>query len=179
MPSTYALLAALLFSFFPAQAHQLAKQVHRVSGMSLQTGAACTGISREECCGQKIELAGLRAQGDYLSPSIKTTVTLACSDESRIVTPQVCRSIVISRGFAVKEVDGICRPAERECHKDGTCRKCVSELSKLDYQGSYHACQAVTYIPERSKPAVVVLRHGGEPDSDTRFEITRRRTLLR
>lgn len=179
MQSVHALLAALLLTFFPAQTHRIAQQAKRASGMSLQTGDACTGISREECCGQKIELAGLRALGDYLPRLIKTTVALACSDEHRVVTPQVCRSIIVSRGFAAKEVDGICRPAQRECDKDGTCRQCVTELVKLDYQGSYHACQAVTYVPERARERVVVIRSGGEADSDTRFEISRRRSALR
>jgi hypothetical protein len=179
MRFAYALIPALLFSLVPAQAQQAAGHARRSSGMSLQTGAACTGISREECCGQKIEAAGLRAQGDYPSHVVKTTVALACSEESRVVTPQVCRSIVMSRGFAANEVEGICGPAQRECHKDGTCRKCVSELSKLDYQGSFHACQAVTYVPERAHTPVVVLRSGGAADGQTSFEITRRRTVLR
>lgn len=178
MRFAYALIPALLFSLVPAQAQQAVQHARRTSSMSLQTGAACTGISRAECCGQKIEDAGLRAQGDYPSRVIKTTVALACSDENRVVTPQVCRSIVMSRGFAANEVDGICGLAQRECHKDGTCRKCVSELSKLDYQGSYHACQAVTYVPERALTPIVVLRSGAAADGDTSFEITRRRTLV-
>lgn len=178
MTTANAFLAALLLSFFPAQAQRVATQVKAISSMSLSTGEACSGISREECCGQKLELAGLRAQGDYLPRSIKATVLLACSDERRVVTPQVCRSIVMSRGFAAKEVAGICQPAQRECGKDGTCRQCVSELAKLDYQGSHHACQAVTYVPKRDTSHVLVIQSGGEADGDTRFSVTRRRQAL-
>ena len=141
-------------------------------------GEACSGLSPQECCGQMLELAGFRAQGDYLPRLIQTTVRLAFEDERRVVTPQVCRSIATTRGFVPKEVDAICKPAQRECHKNGTCRQCVADLGRLSYQGSHHACQAVTYMPDRS-PRVVVLRSGsaGEADSDTRFQITRRRTL--
>ena len=171
---------ALLPSFLPAQAQQAARQAKQVSGgFSIERGEACSGLSPQECCGQMLELAGFRAQGDYLPRLIQTTVRLACEDERRVVTPQVCRSISTSRGFAPKEVDAICKPALRECRKNGTCRQCVSDLGKLSYQGSHHACQAVTYVPDRSPSRVVVLRSAssGEADSDTRFQITRRRSL--
>jgi hypothetical protein len=161
----------------PAHAQQAAK-ASRPGSFALETGQACEGISVAECCEQKIEMAGLRTQGDYLPRLIKTTVQLACEDEDRVVTPQVCRSIVTSRGFAPKEVDAVCKPAARECKKDGTCRQCVDELEQLSYRGSHHACLAVTYIKDQS-PKVVVLRNGGSADSDTRFEIRRSRRQLK
>ena len=160
----------------PVQAQQAVKAAKAGGGFALETGKACEGISVAECCEQKIEMAGLRTQGDYLPRLVKTTVQLACSSEDKVVTPQVCRSIVTSRGFTPKEVDAVCKPAARECRKDGDCRECVAELERLSYRGAQHACHAVTYIKDTTTPKVVTLRSGGEPDSDTRFEITRRRT---
>jgi hypothetical protein len=172
------LMAAIaLGDWQPARAQQAAKS-GRPGGFALETGEACEGISVAECCEQKIEMAGLRTQGDYLPRLIKTTVQLACDNEDRVVTPQVCRSIATSRGFAPKDVDAVCKPAARECKKDGTCRQCMDELEQLSYRGSHHACQAVTYIKDQS-PKVVVLRNGSGADSDTRFEIRKKRTHLR
>jgi hypothetical protein len=91
----------------------------------------------------------------------------------------VCRSIATSRGFSPKEVEAICKPAQRDCSKDGTCKQCVSDLVRLDYQGSHHACQAVTYVADRSRTRVVVIKPAEVADSDTRFEVTRRRTVVR
>src|SRR5688572_20343607 len=85
-------LGALLLSFFPAQAKHVATQA-KAGGMSIETGEACAGLSAAECCGQMLELAGFRAQGDHLPRLIKTTVHLACMNEQKTVTPQVCRSI--------------------------------------------------------------------------------------
>jgi hypothetical protein len=173
-------LGALLLAFFPAQAKQVATQAKAAGGMSIETGEACSGLSAAECCGQMLELAGFRAQGDHLPRLIKTTVHLACMNEQRTVTRQVCRSISVSRGFSPKDADAICKPARRECQKDGTCRQCVSDLAKLDYQGSHHVCHALTYVPERPRQRVVVIRNrGAAADSDTRFEVTRRRTTVR
>ena len=177
------ILAGLLVSLMPAQVKQVAGQASQAkaapSGMTIETGEACSGISDEECCGQRLELAQLRAQGDYLPRTIKTTVQLTCMNAHKTVTPQVCKSISISRGFAPKDAEAICKPAQRECQKDGTCRECVSDLVKLDYQGSHNVCRALTYVPSRA-PRVVVIRDektGG--DESTRFEITRKRTRLR
>ena len=168
---------SLLF-LIPAQAQQVAaKGAKRTPGFALETGEACSGISTAECCEQKIELAGLRTQGDYLPRLIKTTVCLACSDEARVVTPQVCRSIAIGRGFDVHQADDVCKAPARECKKDGVCRECVEELSRLSYEGSHNACRPVTYIAPRPSKTIVV-RVGGEPDQDTRFEITKKRTVL-
>ena len=172
------LFGALLLSFVPLQTKQAARQAKVVSSMSIETGEACSGLTAEECCGQMLELAGFRAQGDYLPRLVKTTVQLACMDEHKVVTPQVCRSIAISRGFSVKDTDDICKPAQRDCQKDGTCRQCVRDLVKLDYQGSHHVCRALTYVPQRGRTRVVVIRNGGTADSDTRFEVTRNRTRL-
>jgi hypothetical protein len=180
IPALVTVAAALLLGLLPVQAQDASRGAKRTSsGFSISTGEACSGLSPQECCAQKLELAGFKAQGDYLPHLIKTTVELACRDEHRVVTSQVCKSIATSRGFAPKEVSAICAPAQRECQKDGTCRTCSAELSKLSYQGSYHACYALTYRPERSRSSVVVLRNGGAADSDTRFEITRRRTAIR
>lgn len=174
----YAIAATCALGLVPAQAQQAARQAKQASsGFSLETGETCSGLSPEECCGQMLELAGFRAQGDYLPRTIKLTVRLACEGPNRVVTPQVCRSIATSRGFAPKEVDAICKPALRECKKDGTCRQCLADLGKLSYQGSQHACYALTYVPDRSRSRVVVLHPAGQPDSDTRFEITRRRSM--
>jgi hypothetical protein len=175
----HAALAAMLFAFLPAQAQQAARQAKQASGgFSMESGEACAGLSAQECCGQMLELAGLRAQGDYLPRLIKVTVQLACQDERRVVTPQVCRSIATSRGFVPKEVDAICKPALRECKKNGTCRRCVEDLGKLSYQGSHHACQALTYVPDRTRSRVVVLHSGSAAgDPDTHFELTHRRTV--
>ena|SRR5689334_16351557 len=167
-------LAAAIATRAPARAQQAAKAA-RPGSFALETGQACDGISVAECCEQKIEMAGLRTQGDYLPRLIKTTVQLACESEDRVVTPQVCRSIVTSRGFTPKEVDSVCKPAARECKKDGTCRQCMDELEQLSYRGSHHACLAVTYVKDQG-PKVITLRNGsGEADNDTRFEIRRRR----
>ena len=174
-----ALVVGLVPGLRPAQAQQVARSAKASgAGFALETGEACSGISVAECCEQKIEMAGLRTQGDYLPRLIKTTVQLACENEDRVVTPQVCRSIATSRGFAPKEVDAVCKPAARECKKDGACRQCVDDLAHLNYRGSHHACHAVTYIKDQTAK-VVVLRNGGPPDSDTRFEITKRRVQLR
>lgn len=172
-----AFAAGAIVGWAPARAQQAAKAA-RPGSFALETGEACDGISIAECCEQKIEMAGLRTQGDYLPRLIKTTVQLACGNEDRVVTPQVCRSIVTSRGFTPKEVDAVCKPAARECKKDGTCRQCMDELEQLSYRGSHHACLAVTYVKDQSAK-VVVLRNGGDADSDTRFEIRKSRRSLR
>ena len=176
--SLYAVFGAMLLSLFPAQTRQISSQAKSAaSGFGIETGEACTGLSHEECCGQKLEMASFRSQGDYLRGPVKTMVLLACRDEHHVVTPQVCRSIVTSRGFA-SDVDSICKPAQRECQKDGTCRQCMADLSKLDYHGSHNACHALTYVPSRPGSRVVVLQHsGGTADSDTRFQVSRRRPL--
>jgi len=174
------LVAALTLGFVPAQAQQRpSSQSSAKSSFSLESGEACSGISTAECCEQKIEMAGLRTQGDYLARMIKITVQLACRDQERVVTPQVCRSIATSRGFSPKEVDAVCKPAARECKKDGACKQCVEDLARLDYHGSQHVCHAVTYVKDRSAKVVVLRDSQGVADSDTRFEITRRRTKLR
>jgi hypothetical protein len=176
------LLGALLLSFFPAQTKEMATRAKVASSMSIETGdEVCAELSAAECCGQMLELAGFRAQGDHLPRLIKTSVHLACTDEHKTVTSQVCKSIAVSRGFSPKDADAICKPAQRECQKDGTCRQCVSDLAKLEYRGSHHVCHALTYVPERASPRVVVIRNGSIPasDSDTHFEVTRRRTTVR
>src|SRR4051812_19953910 len=124
---------ALLFALLPAQPQRVAGQAKTMpikGGFTLETGEACSGISHEECCGQKLEMASFRAHGDYLSGPLKTTVALACRGPNHVVSPQVCRSIAMSRGFA-RDVDAICKPALRECQKDGTCRQCIADLAKL------------------------------------------------
>ena len=181
MPGPAHIVLGLLFAFIPAQAKQIAGQGKVARGMSIETGEACSGLTAEECCGQMLELAGFRAQGDHLPRLIKTTVQLTCNDARKTVTPQVCKSISVSRGFTPKDAAAICKPALRDCQKDGTCRQCVSDLSRLSYQGSHHVCRALTYVPDQSRPRVVVIRSGaqGAADSDTRFEVTRKRTELR
>jgi hypothetical protein len=171
---------SLLF-LIPAQAQLQAQQVAakgpKSGGFAMETGEACSGISTAECCEQKIEMAGLRTQGDYLPRLIKTTVRLACGDEARVVTPQVCRSIAIGRGFDPHQADAVCKPAAKDCKKDGACRECVQELNRLDYQGSANACHPVTFVPDRSGTKKVVLHVDGA-DSDTRFEVLRKRTQI-
>lgn len=165
-----------LLLLIPAQAQQVAAKGAK-PGFALETGEACSGISTAECCEQKIEMAGLRTQGDYLPRLIKTTVRLACGAEERVVTSQVCRSIAIGRGFDPNQADAVCKPAARDCKKDGACRECVQELSRLSYEGSHNACHAVTFVPDKSGTKTVVLRAAGA-DSDTRFEV-RKRTVVR
>jgi hypothetical protein len=167
---------SLLF-LIPAQAQQVAAKGPKRATFALETGEACSGISTAECCEQKIEMAGLRTQGDYLPRLIKTTVRLACGDEERVVTPQVCRSIAVGRGFDTHAADALCKPAAKNCKKDGACRECVQDLNRLSYQGSHNACHAVTFVPDKSGTKTVVLRAEGA-DSDTRFEVMRKRTLL-
>jgi hypothetical protein len=143
-------------------------------GFTLETGEACSGLSHEECCGQKLELASFRAQGDYLSGPIKTTVQLACRGPNHVVSPQVCRSIAVSRGFA-KDADAICKSAQRECQKDGACRQCTADLTRLDYQGSHNVCHALTYVPPRAHERVIIVRTtGGTADDDRGFVLRRR-----
>jgi len=164
---------SLLF-LIPAHAQQTAAKGAKPGAFAMETGEACSGISTAECCEQKIEMAGLRAQGDYLPRLIKTTVRLACGDAGRVVTPQVCRSIAIGRGFDVRQADAVCKPAASECKKDGACRECVQELSRLSYQGSHNACHAVTFVPNHSGTKTVVV-HAAGADADTRFEVPRKR----
>jgi hypothetical protein len=177
------IVLGVLFAFIPAQAKQVAAAGKVARGMSIETSSeVCSGLTAEECCGQMLELAGFRAQGDHLPRLIKNAVQLTCQDERKTVTPQVCRSISVSRGFSLKDAEAICRPAQRDCKKDGTCRKCVSDLNRLAYQGSHHVCHALTYVPEAiPRQRTVVIKTGIEvsADSDTRFEITRRRTHVR
>jgi hypothetical protein len=167
---------SLLF-LIPAQAQQASDKGAKRAGFAMETGEACSGISTAECCEQKIEMAGLRTQGDYLPRLIKTTVRLACGDEDRVVSPQVCRSIALGRGFDTRAADALCKPAAKDCKKDGACRECVQELSRLSYRGSHNACHAVTFVPDKSGTKTIVLRANGA-DSDTRFEIMRKRTVL-
>ena len=166
---------ALLW-LLPAPVCHVAGQSRPAGGFSLETGEACSGLSDEECCGQKLELASLRTQGDYLSRPLKTTVRLACSQAQHVVSPQVCRSIALTRGFSPKDVDAICKPALRECRRDDACRKCVADLAKLDYRGSQNVCHAVTYVPARTRARrVIIVRGGGSADGDTRFQVPVRR----
>jgi hypothetical protein len=175
---------ALLFALLPAQPHRVegqAKSMPAKAGFTLETGEACSGISHEECCGQKLEMATFRTQGDYLSGRLKTTVSLACREPNHVVSAQVCRSIAMSRGFA-KDVDAICKPALRECQKNGACRQCIADLSKLNYQGSHNVCHALTYVPDRGPKVIhkviVVRAADGSADDDTRFEVVKRRHKL-
>jgi hypothetical protein len=179
----HVVLGGFLLGLVPAQAkHVSATHAKAASGgMTIETGEACAGLTAEECCGQMLELAGFRAQGDYLPRTIKTFVQLTCMNDSKRVTPQVCKSIAVSRGFAPKDAEAICKPAQRDCQKDGTCRQCVKDLVKLDYQASHHVCHALTYIPDRTRTRVVVIRDGAAPEGGdgTRFEVTRQRTHVR
>jgi hypothetical protein len=172
MPALAHVLTALLFVLIPAQTRQVA------SGISIQTGEACSGLNDQECCGQMLEYAGFRALGEHLPRKVSTTVKLACmSDE---ITSHACRSIVATRGFASTEVDAACKPAtaRRDCHKNGTCRQCTQDLRKLAYKESHHVCHAVTYQPKKKGPGVVVLRSGSAEGDGDAVEITRRRTRI-
>lgn len=176
---------ALLFALLPAQPQHVAGQAKAMplkAGFTLESGGeACSGLSHEECCGQKLEMANFRSQGDYLSGPIKTTAQLACRGPNHVVSPQVCRSIAISRGFA-KDVDAICKPALRECQKNGACRQCIADMAKLDYQGSHNVCHALTYVPDRGPKVIhkviVVRATDGSADDDTHFEVVKRRHQL-
>jgi hypothetical protein len=185
MPGSLHIVLGVLFAFIPAQAKQIAPGAGKVArGMSVEErGEVCAGLTAEECCGQMLEIAGFRAQGDHLPRLIKNAVQLTCHDERKTVTPQVCRSISVSRGFTLKDAEAICKPAQRDCKKDGTCRKCVNDLSRLAYQGSHHVCHALTYVPDNTaRPKVVVIRAPivvSAEDADTHFEVTTRRTVVR
>jgi hypothetical protein len=173
----YSLAGALLLAALPAQVHEVAAQASQAksapSGFGIERGEACSGLSPEECCGQALEMAAFRSQGDYLKRPLKTMVQLACRDEHRAVSAQVCRSIVATRGFAA-DAEAICKPAQRECQKDGTCQRCVKDLVKLDYQGAHNACHALTYSPEAAHQSVLVLKRIVST-KETRIELTRKR----
>lgn len=176
-----AILGALLISFIPAQAKQAtkstsaAKQVVASQGFGVSTsGDACEHLSREECCGQMLEIAGFEAHGDQLPRLVKNTVRLTCMGQSNVVTPQMCRSIMMTRGFDSKESSSACKQARarNRCRKDGTCNQCVSDLAKLSYRGAHNACYAITYVPPAQDRVVRI----GEK-SDKHFNLTRRRKL--
>lgn len=173
-------ILAILVALIPAQAKQMSGV--KTSGIeSYGAEDACMGLSDEECCEQKLSIAGFRALGEHLPRDARITVKLSCMDEERVVPKGACKTIAISRGFSVADATAMCRSTgkmKRDCKKDGACRECMSELSKLDYSGSLHACFPVTYVAPPSS-RVVVVRPDGTADNDTRFEVTRRRRPLR
>lgn len=184
LQSALVALGAMLLSLVPAQTKQVsqaatssAKRAAPTFGMS--TGDdACEHLSREECCGQMLEIAGFEASGDQLPRRVKGTVKLACMGETRVVTRQMCKSIMMMRGFDAKQVKAACKPAHarNKCRKDEPCKQCLKDLSKLSYKGAHNACYAVTFTPEE-KSRVVRIGEKAKGDSDTRFTITKRRRL--
>jgi hypothetical protein len=111
----------------------------------------CTGLQPQECCEQMLELAAFRAQGDQLPRLVKSLVRLACEDQHRVVAPQACRSIAVTRGFRSAEVDAICRPALHDCLDENTCSQCALDLKKLNYRGAQYACRALTYVDRHAR----------------------------
>lgn len=142
--------------------------------LSVETREACSGLSEAECCGQMLELAGFRAQGDHLPRLIRGGIKLACGDADREVSPQVCRSLLMTRGFSGPEADRACGPAKGACAGNGDCQQCMQDLRKLDYDGAHHACHAVTFRPKQRSGTVTVKKvfvigKNGKVDTELRF----------
>ncbi|MDH5672626.1 MAG: hypothetical protein OEZ06_10785 [Myxococcales bacterium] len=174
----------LLIVCLPAQPRGVAQLSLRPSsgGFGIQRAAeVCMDMSEEECCGEMLSIAAFNAQGDHLPRLVKSMVRLTCMDESRVVRPQVCKSILTSRGFDRKNAESICRPAKvrGQCKKNGDCQQCTRELDRLKYESPQNVCYAVTYTEPKAGTRVVKVGADGEADSDTRFEITKRRVHMR
>jgi len=144
------------------------------SAVSVETREACSGLDAAECCGQMLELAGFRAQGDHLPRLIRGSIRLACGEPSHEVAPQVCRSLLMTRGFDAAEADRACGPAKSACAGNATCQQCMRDLRKLDYEGAYHACHAVTYRAKKRSGTVTVKKvfvigKNGKVSTELRF----------
>lgn len=174
MHSVYALPLALLLALVPAQARDAARFAVESSSN------VCLGLSEAECCAQRLDYAGYSALGQRLPARAQRTLELSCGQESRVMTQGACRTIVSARGFRAPEVDQYCAPntIQSACSKDGTCRTCMIDLSRLSYQQSQNACHAVTYAPPAQKRATVVIRSAYVVGRDG-YEVTKRRYELK
>lgn len=171
MQPFYALPVALLLALVPAQARDATR-------FAVETSAnVCLGLTEAECCAQRLDYAGYSALGERLPARAQKTLELSCGQESRVMTPGACRTIVSARGFRAPEVDESCQPTTilRSCSKDGSCRTCMSDLSRLSYRQTQNACHAVTYAPPvAGKRSTVVIRSAIVVDRDG-YEVTNRR----
>jgi hypothetical protein len=150
-PWTGLLLGALLSHLLPGDAAAPVVSFTPASDFTLQTGEICSDLSPRECCAQRLELVGFRAQGDHLPRLVKNVVKLACGDARRVMAPQACRNIAALRGFRSRDIDAICQPARVECASAESCKQCSAELQKLGYRGAHHVCRPLTYV--KTSPA--------------------------
>jgi hypothetical protein len=177
-------VAALFTALIPAQSKDVARAVTAAkaaptSSFGVETGDdACAALTPEECCRERLSIASFSASGDYLPRRVKGTLRLTCMNERKVVTSQMCKSILLMRGLPPGDAAAACKPAKakKACRGDAACKQCARDLGKLDYKGAHNACVAVTHMPRRG-PTVVRVGDTSEADSDTRFRVTRRRRL--
>lgn len=154
MQALHPFLAALLFAWFPAQARDGARFAVTASQDT------CLGLTQAECCEQRLDYAGFKALGERLPNSAQIPMRLSCTQPNRVVPVGACRIIANARGIESAQVQAMCAPQaiRNGCLKDGSCRRCVSDLTRLSYQQSQNACHAVTFAPEVAKRRVVVVK---------------------
>jgi hypothetical protein len=177
-------VAALFTALIPAQSKDVARAVAgaktaQSASFGVETGSdACAALTPEECCRERLSIASFSAIGDYLPRRVKGTLRLTCMNERKVVTRQMCKSILMMRGLPAASAEAACKPgkAKKACRTDEACKQCVQDLGKLDYKGAHNACVAVTHMP-RSGPTVVRVGDTRGGDSDTRFVIKKRRRL--
>jgi hypothetical protein len=154
MHALHALLAAFLLSWFPAQARD-------AGGFAVQSSQeTCLGLKQSECCEQRLDYAGFKALGERLPVAAQVPMRLSCTQPNRVVPVGACRVIATARGIERAQVTQMCAPPaiRSGCQKDGSCRRCVSDLMRLSYRESQNACHAVTFAPEEQKRRVVVVK---------------------
>ena len=154
MQPLHVALAALLLAWFPAQARDAAR-------LAVETSQnTCLGLTEAECCEQRLDYAGFKALGERLPENGQRTLKLSCSQPDRVVPAGACKIIGNARGLVLSQVDSMCAPQaiRTGCQKDGSCRRCVSDLTRLSYRDSQNACHAVTYAPQAQRRHVVVVK---------------------
>ncbi len=177
MQSSPVVLLLALFGFF------IPAQTRHTSHMAFETHQdACTGLSSGECCAQMLEIAVFRATGDQVPKAAKTPVRLSCAAPSSVVPEGACRSIAMARGFAVKDVSGLCAVDKigKRCEDNAGCKSCARELVKLGFQNAERACLAATYVPASADggDTVIVLHDGKSDASGSGIEVRKRRTVV-
>lgn len=154
MHALQSFLAAILLAWFPAQARDGARFAVQASQDT------CLGLTESECCEQRLDYAGFKALGERLPLSAQIPMRLSCTQPNRVVPVGACRIIANARGFEQSQVQTMCAPQaiRSGCLKDGSCRQCVHDLTRLSYQQSQNACHAVTFVADVVKRKVVVVK---------------------
>jgi hypothetical protein len=173
MQSLSSIVLAFFFSVLPAQTREATKFV--VAG----SGDVCMGLSHEECCAQRLQFAGFKALGEHLPPRTEKPLMTSCEQTARKMTPGVCRTIAVARGFGAADLPSICMPKKiaKDCRKDRTCKQCSRDLTRLKYRTPENACRAVTYVPKDNSTKTVRIRSGIVVSRDG-WEVTTRRYEL-